>query len=302
MAVVAASLGLGMGYAIARVVTKVNQLVNKVVKPITAVVKSVKSLVGAVQQVRSLFSGAADKAQTSLNSSSARITMGAGLVVDASDATYLGNTKEAQLREAALVADRTSHENSAVLDIARTDTSIIDGLPAGGGDDWIPAAGGVDWTPTADSGAAGMTGSAVLGTGGGASATLTGGGAAAGHLGSAGLGAGGLGTGLAGTAGAGTGGMMLGAGGVMPGRGLAGGGVAAGSARPILGSGLAGGTSGIRGTTATPTSSGSGAGARPLTGPMHPVSNSAAGSRSRLGARKGMSRDIIIETDEDDED
>ncbi len=47
MAVVAASFGLGMGYAIARVVMKVNEMVNKVVRPLRAVLGSVKALTGS---------------------------------------------------------------------------------------------------------------------------------------------------------------------------------------------------------------------------------------------------------------
>ncbi|MDQ1205177.1 hypothetical protein [Microbacterium sp. SORGH_AS_0862] len=115
MAVVAASFGLGIGYAIARVVTKVNQLVNKVVRPLTQVVRSVKSLVGFVQQLGSLFKSTERLSSTILGGGATSATITAGDVVDASGATRLGNTAQANLVSAGQKADDWHFTPTAVV-------------------------------------------------------------------------------------------------------------------------------------------------------------------------------------------
>ncbi|UIN30640.1 hypothetical protein [Microbacterium binotii] len=115
MAVVAASFGLGIGYAIARVVTKVNQLVNKVVRPLTQVVRSVKSLVGFVQQLGSLFKSTERLSSSILGGGAKSTTMTAGSVVDASGATRLGNTAQANLVSAGQKADDWHFTPTAVV-------------------------------------------------------------------------------------------------------------------------------------------------------------------------------------------
>jgi hypothetical protein len=117
MAVVAASLGLGMGYAIARVVMKVNQMVNKVVKPIAQVLKSVKALTGLVGQIRTLFEGTADKAMSELQGQTTNLTIGVGNVVDASAATQFGNTAYDRLVLSGQKADAVSHDLTPVTAI-----------------------------------------------------------------------------------------------------------------------------------------------------------------------------------------
>lgn len=92
MAVVAASFGLGMGYAIARVVMKVNEMVNKVVRPLRAVLGSVKALTGLVQQLRGVFDRTSTTTAAALQSGAQTIRIDAGSVVDASEATRYGNS------------------------------------------------------------------------------------------------------------------------------------------------------------------------------------------------------------------
>jgi hypothetical protein len=105
MAVVAASFGLGMGYAIARVVTRVNEMVNKVAKPIVQVLRSVKSLVGFVQQMRSLFDSTSSLIATLAGNSPAATVVTAGGTVDAAAATQLGSTGYDRLTRAGGAAD-----------------------------------------------------------------------------------------------------------------------------------------------------------------------------------------------------
>jgi len=92
MAVVAASFGLGMGYAIARVVMKVNEMVNKVVRPLRAVLGSVKALTGLVQQLRGVFDRTSTTTAAALQSGAQAIRIDSGSVVDASDATRYGDS------------------------------------------------------------------------------------------------------------------------------------------------------------------------------------------------------------------
>lgn len=138
MAVVAATLGLGMGYAIARVVMKVNEMVNKVVRPLTSVLKSVKALTGMVQQLRTVFDGSAQKAAAGLRGHAEAIRIDAGAVVDASDATYLGNSGYERLRASGRIADAADHSGAPVLALsnaalpnAADATLTADGAPTG---------------------------------------------------------------------------------------------------------------------------------------------------------------------------
>lgn len=133
MAVVAASFGLGIGYAIARVVTKVNQLVNKVVRPLTQVVRSVKSLVGFVQQLGSLFKSTERLSSTLLGGGAKSATVNAGVVVDASGATRLGNTAQANLISAGQKADDWHFTPTAVVStgIGAEGTLTADGSTIG---------------------------------------------------------------------------------------------------------------------------------------------------------------------------
>lgn len=92
MAVVAASFGLGVGYAIARVVMKVNEMVNKVVRPLRAVLGSVKALTGLVQQLRGVFESTSATTAATLRAGAQTVRLDAGPVVDASAATAYGAT------------------------------------------------------------------------------------------------------------------------------------------------------------------------------------------------------------------
>ncbi|MEV7692958.1 hypothetical protein AB0N73_06455 [Microbacterium sp. NPDC089189] len=182
MAVVAASMGLGMGYAIARVVTKVNQVVNQVVRPLTQVLKSVKSLVGLVQQMKSLFSSTATLSSTLLGGGAQAITVNAGSVVDASEAVRVGSTGSSNLADAGREANAWSFERTELVDIPATVTPTLtaDGALAGsvsmggiggGGGIGIGSGGGFS---AYDAGSSGSTG----GHGGTAGITGTGAGAA----------------------------------------------------------------------------------------------------------------------------
>ncbi len=92
MAVVAASFGLGMGYAIARVVMKVNEMVNKVVRPLRAALGSVKALTGLVQQLRGVFDRSSTTTAAALQRGAQSVRIYSGSVVDARDATRYGDT------------------------------------------------------------------------------------------------------------------------------------------------------------------------------------------------------------------
>lgn len=183
MAVVAASFGLGIGYAIARVVTKVNQLVNKVVRPLTQVVRSVKSLVGFVQQLGSLFKSTERLSSTLLGGGAKSATVNAGVVVDASGATRLGNTAQANLISAGQKADDWHFTPTAVVStgigaegtltadgstIGAASVGSVHGTADGGG---IGAGGAYASGATAStSGTGTSTPSSIMGTGAAASA------------------------------------------------------------------------------------------------------------------------------------
>lgn len=164
MAVVAASFGLGIGYAIARVVTKVNQLVNKVVRPLTQVVRSVKSLVGLVQQLGSLFKSTERLSSSILGGGAKSTTVTAGSVVDASGATRLGNTAQANLISAGHKADNWHFESTPVVStgIGAEGTLTIDGPMAGSAGVASFAGGGLAGSVSAADGA----GSGAHGAGG----------------------------------------------------------------------------------------------------------------------------------------
>jgi hypothetical protein len=200
MAVVAASMGLGMGYAIARVVTKVNQLVDKVVRPLTSVLKSVKSLTGLVQQLRSLFGSTGTMMSTLLGGRAEAASVSAGSVVDASAATRLGATGYAHLVRAGATADAWDYTPSGVTHVAGIDTDLHADAPmsggafssgstsgvlggAGGGGvggtitSFGSAGGGAGWAASAGSG--GLHASGISGMATAAAVTTTAGGAAA---------------------------------------------------------------------------------------------------------------------------
>ncbi|MDY0828408.1 hypothetical protein SK224_04625 [Microbacterium sp. BG28] len=172
MAVVAASFGLGIGYAIARVVTKVNQLVNKVVRPLTQVVRSVKSLVGFVQQLGSLFKSTERLSSTILGGGAKSATITAGAVVDASGATRLGNTAQANLVSAGQKADDWHFTPTAVVStgVGAEGTLTADGSTIGTAGMAAVSAAGVHGS--VDGGGIGAGG--AYGTGGGASGSSAG--------------------------------------------------------------------------------------------------------------------------------
>ncbi|WDG18130.1 hypothetical protein [Microbacterium sp. Clip185] len=175
MAVVAASFGLGIGYAIARVVTKVNQLVNKVVRPLTQVVRSVKSLVGLVQQLGSLFKSTERLSSSILGGGAKSTTVTAGSVVDASGATRLGNTAQANLISAGHKADNWHFESTPVVStgIGAEGTLTIDGPMAGSAGVASFAGGGLAGSVSAADGA-GSGAHGVYGSGAGAYGAGTG--------------------------------------------------------------------------------------------------------------------------------
>jgi hypothetical protein len=105
MAVVAASFGLGMGYAIARVVTKVNEMVNKVAKPILSVLKSAKALVTLVQSFHQLFDGTSKTVDAMLNAAPTVVPVDVVPVSDVSTATAFADTEAASLQAAAARID-----------------------------------------------------------------------------------------------------------------------------------------------------------------------------------------------------
>lgn len=274
MAVVAASFGLGMGYAIARVVMKVNQMVNKVIRPVTSVVKSVKSLMGLVQEVRSVFDGTTEKASSSLRQSSERVVIDAGAVTDASDATRYGNTASVDLANAAAVADAADHTNTAVYDIPRTDTTLLTSIGGPGGVGVVTGVTGL--TPTADGGTLGIT-SLNAGSGGFGASGASG---SSGGSGSIGLGGSGSGSGS--------------------GSGYGFSATAAGAT--TASAGLAGSAAMMRGTNGFSTSGASAAGTRGMMGTMTPIpGGTGTSSRSGLGMRR-RPLSVVIEPLEDDVD
>jgi hypothetical protein len=166
MAVVAASFGLGIGYAIARVVTKVNQIVNKVVKPMLQVLQSVKSLVGVVQSFKQLFGGSQKLMQNMVTVSPEALKLADTSYTDASAATKLGATGAQNLEIAAAKADRENADLvSADGPISGGKAHLANTFGTGGG-------GGV----SIGSGGVGASGLGAAGAGAG----LLGGGAAAG--------------------------------------------------------------------------------------------------------------------------
>lgn len=105
MAVVAASFGLGMGYAIARVVTKVNEVVTRVVRPLRAVLGSVTALTGLVRRLRGVFDEMSTTTTAALRGGAQTVRLDAGPVVDASAATRYASTAAHDLRAAGQRAD-----------------------------------------------------------------------------------------------------------------------------------------------------------------------------------------------------
>lgn len=105
MAVVAASFGLGMGYAIARVVTKVNEMVTKVVRPLRAVLGSVTALTGLVRRLRGVFDETSTTTAAALRGGAQAVRLEAGPVADAAAATRYASTAASDLRAAGLRAD-----------------------------------------------------------------------------------------------------------------------------------------------------------------------------------------------------
>ncbi|WP_295779994.1 hypothetical protein [uncultured Microbacterium sp.] len=105
MAVVAASFGLGMGYAIARVVTKVNEMVTKVVRPLRAVLGSVTALTGLVRRLRGVFDETSTTTAAALRGGAQAVRLEAGPVADAAAATRYASPAASDLRAAGLRAD-----------------------------------------------------------------------------------------------------------------------------------------------------------------------------------------------------
>ncbi|WP_295850761.1 hypothetical protein [uncultured Microbacterium sp.] len=105
MAVVAASFGLGMGYAIARVVTKVNEMVTKVVRPLRAVLGSVTALTGLVRRLRGVFDETSTTTAAALRGGAQAVRLEAGPVADAAAATRYASMAASDLRAAGLRAD-----------------------------------------------------------------------------------------------------------------------------------------------------------------------------------------------------
>jgi hypothetical protein len=194
MAVVAASMGLGMGYAIARVVTKVNQLVNKVVRPITQVLKSVKALTGLVQQLRSLFGRTSTMMSRLLGGRPDAVTVTAGTVVDASAATALGASGHDTLVRAGATADAWQHSGTGVTGVPGMDDVLVAdaSMAPGGGSLGGGGAGGVTLDPS--SGLAGASSASGIANGAGIGGGLLAG-AAVSSATSGGGGMGGAGTG-----------------------------------------------------------------------------------------------------------
>ncbi|KQM37119.1 hypothetical protein [Microbacterium sp. Leaf203] len=159
MAVVAASFGLGMGYAIARVVMKVNEMVNKVVRPLRAVLGSVKALTGLVQQLRGVFDRTSTTTAAALQNSAQTIRIDSGTVVDASDATRYGNNAAHDLTVKGQRADGVVYRPFAVS-----------GEHASG-DFHLSGSGGLSGAPTPDGA---VIGQASLGGSGGAGGSLGG--------------------------------------------------------------------------------------------------------------------------------
>ncbi|SDO95226.1 hypothetical protein SAMN04487788_1499 [Microbacterium testaceum StLB037] len=159
MAVVAASFGLGMGYAIARVVMKVNEMVNKVVRPLRAVLGSVKALTGLVQQLRGVFDRTSTTTAAALQNSAQTIRIDSGTVVDASDATRYGNNAAHDLTVKGRRADGVVYRPFAVS-----------GEHASG-DFHLSSSGGLSGAPTPDGA---VIGQASLGGSGGAGGSLGG--------------------------------------------------------------------------------------------------------------------------------
>jgi hypothetical protein len=312
MAVVAASLGLGMGYAIARVVTKVHEMVNKVVKPLTQVVQSVTTLTSLVRNLGTLFEGTSTKVDGMLRTSPTTVSLIAGPVVDASGATAYGATAFDDFTRRAAIADAVDHRLTPVAGGATIDayggprgvpsTFVLDGLSSHSVESVDVAR-----TVTVDGGTGGLDGRVSLGGPGAAGAGLLGGGASGstsgGALGGASGGAGtaalgGTGAGLLGGAAAGT---RLGGAGVMGGAGaarLGGAGVTrlggAGAAR-LAGTGLGGaglGGSGqggaAQGRLAGPVTSGAAAtGMRAPTGAFGPAASTPGGGAGLRGGGHG---------------
>ncbi|TPW77846.1 hypothetical protein [Schumannella soli] len=164
MAVVAASFGLGIGYAIARVVTKVNQIVNKVVKPMLQVLQSVKSLVGVVQSFKQLFGGSEKLMQNMVTVSPEALKLADTSYTDASAATKLGATGAENLATAGAKADRENADLvSADGPISGGQVHLANTFGSGGGVGVSLASGGVG-------GGLGAAGSGAGLLGGGAAA------------------------------------------------------------------------------------------------------------------------------------
>ncbi|TPW76741.1 hypothetical protein [Schumannella sp. 10F1B-5-1] len=211
MAVVAASFGLGIGYAIARVVTKVNQVVNKVVKPLLQVLQSVKSLVGVVQSFKQLFNGSEKLTDSMVNLDVQATKVDLGAITDASSATKVGATGADNLTIAGSKADS---ENAALVSadgaIGGGQVHLADTFGAGGGGGGTVTGSGVSGGAVTGLGA-GAVGVGAVGAGAAGAAAL------AGRTGATGGGLLGR-TNLAGTGGAGAGGAgARGMGGMMGG-------------------------------------------------------------------------------------
>lgn len=124
MAVVAASFGLGMGYAIARVVTKVNEMVTRVVRPLRAVLGSVTALTGLVRRLRGVFDETSTTTTAALRGGAQTVRLDAGPVVDASAATRYASTAAYDLRAAGQRADAMTRA-FAPLTVAGVGSGVV---------------------------------------------------------------------------------------------------------------------------------------------------------------------------------
>ncbi|WP_150956589.1 hypothetical protein [Microbacterium testaceum] len=181
MAVVAASFGLGMGYAIARVVMKVNEMVNKVVRPLRAVLGSVKALTGLVQQLRGVFDRTSTTTAAALQKSAQTIRIDSGAVVDASDATRYGNIAAHDLTVKGQRADGVAYRPFAVSgehasgDFSLSGSGALSGAPTPDGAVMGQASGGAGSAGGALGGVSALDAKSVSGVHSGSTGALIGG-------------------------------------------------------------------------------------------------------------------------------
>jgi hypothetical protein len=164
MAVVAASFGLGMGYAIARVVTKVNEMVNKVAKPILSVLKSAKSLVSLVQSFHQLFEGTGKTVDAMLNAAPAVVPVDVVPISDVSIATSYADTEAASLQAAAIRIEGDKVAVDGPIAGGSVHFNDLSGIGGGGAGIGAGGAGGAGSVSIGAGGSLGGAGSVNAGT------------------------------------------------------------------------------------------------------------------------------------------